>query len=142
MTTTKFEEVPPENRLQVLVDNCDDRREETYLKDLGQEELDVKRESITTNYIRLNDLDEELKDIQGEFKAKMNPLKIENKNLLEQIKTRKEKVTGMLFDFYEDGLVITYDRTGEFVGSRRQNPGEKAKQAKLFIAHGATGSAE
>jgi len=142
MQKAKFDDVPVEQRINVLADNCDARREETYLKDLTQEELDIKRETITSNYIRLNDLDEELKDIQGEFKAKMNPLKIENKNLLEQIKTRKEKMTGLLFDFYEDGLVLTYDRFGEFVSSRRQTPEEKAKQAKLFIAHGATGSGE
>lgn len=142
MEKQKFSDVPVEARLQVLIDNCDERRDESYMKDLNQDELDVKRETITTNYIRLNDLDEELKDIKGGYKAKMDPLKIENKTLLEQIKTRKEKVVGMLFDFFEDGMVITYDREGECVGSRRQTPEERTKQGKLFIAHGATGSGQ
>lgn len=140
MSKTMFADVSPEDRLRLLIDNSDDREETNYMKDLTQEELDVKRETLTTNYIKLNDLDEELTKIKGEFKLQTEPLKQENKVLLGQVKTRKEEMKGLLFHFadHEEGMMNTYDDLGELVSSRRLLP--KEKQGKLFIAHGATGT--
>jgi len=117
----------------MLRDNCDANEEGSYMKDLSSEELDVKREQLTTNYIELNDLDEELTKIRGEFKEKMSPLKVANKILLGQVKTRKEQVTGILFHFddLEAGIRTSYDEKGEFVSSRRLLPDER--QGRLFV---------
>jgi len=128
-----FLEIPKEERIEMLRNNCDDSEEGTYMRDLGSDELDQKREQLTENYIKINDLDEELSQIKGEFKEKINPLKVENKGLLSEVKTRKEQVTGMLFHFddMQAGIRNTYDEKGEFVSSRRLLPNEK--QPRLFV---------
>lgn len=132
MEKTKFGEVPLEDRLRLLMDNCDEREEKLYMKDLSQEELDGKRETLTTNYIKISDLDDELGKIKADFKFQTDPLKTENKVLLGQVKTRKEEVKGILFHFadQEDSMMYTYDQLGELVGSRRLLP--KEKQLKAF----------
>lgn len=132
-----FEDILPEDRLRLLIDNCDNREEGPYMKELNAEELDFKRESITENYITLNDLDEDLAKVKQDFKKKTDPLKLKNKALLKEVKTRKEERKGWLFSFFnlEEGIVNIYDEKGEFISSRRLDPLERVKQAKLFIAH-------
>lgn len=133
MLKTKFSEIPKEERIQVLRDNCDASEEGSYMRELGQEELDQKREQHTDNCVKLYDLDEELDRIKGEFKEKMNPLKVENKTLLGQVKTKKEQFNGMLFHFddLEAGVRNSYDDKGEFISSRRLLPDER--QGRLFV---------
>lgn len=141
MPFTKFHDVPADIRLQALIDNCDERREgESYMKDLTREELEIRLQKVAENCIQVNDLEEELKEVKSEFKEKIDPLKIDNKHLLGEIKNRRAKVTGLLFDFAEDGMMNTYDKDGDLVGSRRLSEEEKVRQAKLFVAHGATGT--
>lgn len=131
-----FAEVPPAQRLQVLRDNCDGQETTSYLKDLTDEELDIKRETLTTNCIKVNHLEEELKGIKAGFKAEIDPLKEETRELCRQVETKKEEVKGTLFHFadHEASVMNTYDEAGEFVQSRRLKPEEK--QARLFVAHG------
>jgi hypothetical protein len=137
-----FANVPLEQRVSVLKDNCDHAESTSYMKDLTQEELDVKRERHIDNCIDLSRMKDELKEIKDRFKESMSPLEDENKRLLIEVKTRKEEKKGWLFEFrdHEAGMVNVYDETGEFVNMRRMRPDEK--QAKLFVAHGATGSGE
>lgn len=142
MEKTMFADIPPEDRLRLLIDNCDDRREETYMKDLSREDLDIRMEKLTGNFIKIHDLDKELKEIKSQYKSQTDPLKLDNETLLAELKTGKAQTKGHLFEFFEDGMVNTYDAIGELVGSRRQTPVEKMKQGKLFIAHGKTGSGE
>lgn len=136
MSKTMFADVPPAQRIQVLKDNCDSAEETSYLKDLTDEELDIKRETLTTNCITSNRLEEELKEIKSEYKAKIDPLKEETRELCHQVETRKEECKGILFHFADHELSImnTFDELGEFVSSRRLKPEEK--QARLFIAPG------
>lgn len=142
MQKTIFQDVPVEQRVQLLADNCDDRDETSYMKVLTQEELDIKRETLAENMITFYGLEEELKEIKEGFKLKMDPLKDANREICSQVKTGKEEVKGILFHFadHEESVMNTYDERGEFVQSRRLKPEEK--QGKLFIAHGKTGSAE
>jgi len=137
MSKTMFADIPEEDRLRVLLDNCDKKEETSYMKELTQYELDTKREQLTSNYISISDLDEELAKIKAGFKEKTEPLKLQNKTLLTEVKTRKEEKKGWLFSFIdaEERVVNVYDEKGEFVSSRRLLPGENA-QAKLFIAGG------
>lgn len=136
MAKTVFADVPPAQKVQVMLDNCDGHEKTSYLKDLSNEELDIKRETLTSNCIRVFKLEEEKKDVVAGFKAQIDPLKDETRMLCEQVETRKEQVSGMLFHFadHEASVMNTYDELGEFVSSRRLKPEEK--QARLFIATG------
>lgn len=137
-----FSDVDPSKRLQLLIDNCDEHEKTSYLKDLTDEELDIKRETLTGNCITVFKLEEELKVIKDGFKDRINPLKDETRELCKQVETRKEQVNGTLFHFadHEASIMNTYDEMGEFVSSRRLKPEEK--QARLFIAHGKTAAGE
>jgi len=91
MPLTKFHDVSDDIRLQALVDNCDDRREETYMKDLSRDELEIRLQKVAENCIKVNDLEEELKEIKAEFKDKIDPMKADNKHLLWRLRTVKPK---------------------------------------------------
>jgi len=135
MAKTMFADVPPDQRPQLLRDNCTAMRTESYLKELTDEDIDAKNEIISGNCIKVFRLEEDLKTIKEEFKGRINPLKDETRELCDQVENRKERVNGKLFDFadHEDGMMYTYNELGEFIGSRRLTPEEK--QAKLFVAH-------
>lgn len=132
MSKTFMPELPPEQRLQLLIDHCHSREQTEYYKELTQEDLDIKRETLSENLINISEMDDELTELKKDFKLKTDPLKVENKKLLSEVKTRKEKVNGTIFhlDDQENGLMDTYDEFGEFVKSRRLLPEER--QQKIF----------
>lgn len=122
----------PEQRLQILKETCDQHEVTTYYRDLTPDELDVKREELSENLIKISGFDDILEEQKTEYKSKTKPLKLQNKELLEEVKTRKAKVDGILFHLanHTDGVMETYNENGEFIQSRRLRPDEK--QAKLF----------
>lgn len=125
-------EASPEQRLQMLKDNCDVMEERKYYRDLTPEELDVKRETFVDNAIKLSTLNDELQAYKDSYKQQMKPFAAENAALQMQIKTRKENIEGVVFHIADQaaGIMETYDEQGEFVSSRRLRPDEK--QTKLF----------
>jgi hypothetical protein len=125
-------DVRPDHRLQLLKDNCDAKETTNYYKDLSQEDLDMKREQLTSNMIKYSDYEDDLTGIKEEYKMKMDPLKKHTKELLSQVKTRKELVEGTLYHIadHEASVMETFDENGDFVSSRRLRPDEK--QPKLF----------
>jgi len=135
MSKTMFADVPPDERTKLLADNCDYHENTSYMKELTQEDVDVKNETISSNCIKVFELEEELKKIKDEYKERINPLKDETRQLCGHVKTRKEQVNGILFHFadHESSVMNTYDENGEFVSSRRLRPEEK--QARLFVGH-------
>lgn len=129
---TFMPDLEPKQRLQLLKDNCDSQEETTYYKDLSSEDLDIKREQLSDNLIRLSEHEDVLDVAKAEYKSKSTPLKQANKLLLEEVKTRKQQITGMLYNIadQENSVMETYDENGEFVSSRRLRPNEK--QQRLF----------
>jgi hypothetical protein len=125
-------ELEPKLRLQALKDNCDSAEETEYYRDLTQDDLDVKREKLSTNLVYISEREDELQVIKDEFKSKTQGPKQENKQLLEEIKTRKAKVSGVLYHMADhvQGIMETFDENGEFISSRRLRPDEK--QPGLF----------
>lgn len=121
-------------RLELLKETCDHQEQTTYYRDLTPDELDVKREELSENLIKISEFDDILEEQKTEYKSKTKPLKLENKELLEEVKTRKAKVDGILFHLanHTEGVMETYNESGEFISSRRLRPDEK--QAKLFVA--------
>jgi hypothetical protein len=132
-------ELLPEDRLQYLINNCDGHESTTYYKDLTQDELDSKRESLVDNIIKISTAEDILNEHKTEFKKIAEPLKLVNKTLQIEVKTRKAECKGRLFHFADhvNGVMNTYDEVGEFVGSRRLRPDEK--QARLYIPQKAVG---
>src|SRR5579864_7924080 len=90
-------DVSPGHRLQLLQENCDSQETTSYLRDLSQEELDIKREQLSENLIQASNLEEELSEIKKRFTEKLSPMKTQRKEMLQAIKMRKEEVKGTLF---------------------------------------------
>lgn len=120
-------ELKPEERKLILEQNADTIEKTEYLKPLTSEEMDVKRETLTNNAIKLSELEDQKKEEVQKFKLQMDPLAKANKELLTEIKTRQAKVTGTLYNManHEEGMMETYDDFGELVFSRRLRPEEK-----------------
>ena len=129
----------PDERLRVLRDTADKMEETSYERELSPDELDAKREKFVDNSIKISSLEDELNEKKTEFKNKIDPVKLENKTLQYEVKTKKTKVKGTLFHLanHEDGMMETYDHSGEMIGSRRLRPDER--QARLYIPPKAVG---
>ncbi len=127
MSKVFMPEVQQETRKQLLQQNADSIEQTEYLKPLTNEDLDIKRETLTDNAIKLSEFEDEKKDIMADFKLKMEPLSKENKMLLTEIKTRQARVSGTIYHManHEEGMMETYDDNGEMISSRRLRPDEK-----------------
>ncbi|MDV4026363.1 hypothetical protein CMT52_18705 [Elizabethkingia anophelis] len=106
--------------------------ETSYYKKLTPEEIDVKRETLTENYIKISELEANKKSYVESIKNEQKPLLAENVELLQILKTKSEKITGKLYlvDDQEKGMMYSYDETGTLITQRRLRPDEK--QTTIF----------
>jgi hypothetical protein len=119
-------------RLMILQENASKVEQTTYQKTLSPDELAARREDLADNCIKLNQFEDELKEVKDDFKIKMDPLKNTNKVLLTEIKTKQTTIDGTLFHLanHEDGMMETYDNEGYLISTRRLRPEEK--QGTIF----------
>lgn len=106
--------------------------ETTYYKQLSPEELEVRQEKFIANTMKMNDLETKKKAFVESVKSEQKPLSVENTDLLQSLKTKTEKVEGVLYhiDDQDEGMMNSYDEDGNFVSSRRLRPDEK--QSSIF----------
>lgn len=125
-------ELTPKERLVIMQENAHKVEQTSYQKALSAEELAARREDLADNCIKLNQLEDELKEVKDDFKLKMDPMKNVNKVLLTEIKTKQTTIDGTLFHLanHEDGMMETYDNEGYLISSRRLRPEEK--QGNLY----------
>lgn len=125
-------ESTPKERLMVMQESATKVEQTTYQKSLSADELAARREDLADDCIKLNQFEDELKEIKDGFKDKMDPLKAANKLRLTEIKTKQSTVDGTLYHIanHEAGMMETYDNEGYLVSSRRLRPEEK--QGTIF----------
>jgi hypothetical protein len=75
-------ELTVQQRRDALETNASNIETKKYQKPLSPEDLDVRREELTDNAIKLSEYDDELTAVKKEFKALMDPLSQKNKLLL------------------------------------------------------------
>lgn len=129
---TFMPDLPPDQRRQLLIENCDSREETTYMRDLDQDEITERMRVLSKNLITISKQDDILDEHKEAHKAVTKPLKTQNSFMLEEIKNKKTEVEGTLFYMadHEQGIMETYDENGEFHNSRRLRPEEK--QGRIF----------
>lgn len=127
-----YQDLPPEKRIQILEDNAYKVEEGKYSKKLNEDELNLKREALTDNYIQLNDLEDQKKAFVDTIKLQQKPLIDENKELLQEVKTGVTIQDGILYlhDDQEAGMMHIYNELGEWIDSRRLRPDER--QTNIF----------
>ncbi len=124
-----------EERINILRNNADKIDNTDYEKELSEEELIAKREEFVDNSIDVSKLEDELAEKKKEFKNKIEPIKLVNRGLQKEIKTKKRWVKGQLFHManHIDSMMETYDETGEMVSSRRLRPDEKQVRMQVVL---------
>lgn len=125
-------EATAKDRLMILQESAAKIEQTTYQKTLSADELAARREDLADDCIKLNQFEDELKEVKDDFKTKMDPLKAANKIRLTEIKTKQTSVDGTLFHIanYDEGMMETYDNEGFLISSRRLRPEEK--QGTIF----------
>ncbi len=124
--------VDQKERTMCLQENALKVEDTTYQKVLSPDELAARREDLADDCIKLNTLEDELKEVKDSYKAKMDPLKAANKIRLTEIKTKQSTTDGILYHIPDhlSGMMETYDADGMLVSSRRLRPEEK--QGNVF----------
>lgn len=124
--------LPLRDRESFLRDNCDDTERMNYLKAFTEDEIVEMKNRLSSVSIEMDDIEDEKKDVNAHFKAKLDPLKNERKSLLKNIKQKAILVVEDCFKFidYENKRVEYYNAVGDLIESRPLSPGEN--QRKMF----------
>lgn len=107
-------------RKQFLLDNADEVTEMSYSKAFDADELAKKKTELAEKSIKINDLNEAIRDYKEEVGLELKPLKEEVKNLLGDIKAKSRIVTEKCYKFVdeEERMACFYNAEGVLVSSR------------------------
>lgn len=124
--------LPLRDRESFLRDNCDDTERMNYLKAFTEDEIVEMKNRLSSVSIEMDDIEDEKKDVNAHFMAKLDPLKNERKSLLKNIKQKAILVVEDCFKFidYENKRAEYYNAVGDLIESRPLSPGEN--QRKMF----------
>jgi hypothetical protein len=119
------------NAFRVHADKIEENA--TYERELTPEEVDAKREVYVENDDTVSTLESELNAYKKAYKGKIEPIKILNKELRLEIKSKRTKAKGTLFHManQDSGFMETYNEDGELISQRRLRPDER--QTRLYI---------
>lgn len=109
-----------EERKQFLLDNADEVVEMDYSKAFDADELAKKKTELAEKSIRINDLNEAVKDYKAEVNLELKPLKEEVKELLGDIKAKSRVVSEKCYKFVDENerMACFYNAEGVLVSSR------------------------
>lgn len=141
MQEVMLSDLPVEDREDVLNANCDQIVEMRYIRKFEQQEKNEKREQVANLSIEINEINEQLKEVKAEFKAKLQPLQEVLKQILGEIKVGGESVKGNAYKmvFPEDGMVGFYAPDGHLIEARPMKPEEKQRTAFQTLRATGTG---
>jgi septal ring factor EnvC (AmiA/AmiB activator) len=116
-------------KLDFLQANCDAIESLGYMKPFSAEQIEKFKTELSEVSITINDIEEERKATQQHFKAQLDPLKEERKELLTAIKqkARYQKEECYKFIDQQNRVVEYYNKDGEMVSSRPMLPSEAQK---------------
>ena len=107
-------------RKQFLLDNADEVVEMSYSKAFDADELAKKKTELAEKSIKINDLNEAIKDYKEEVGLELKPLKEEVKNLIGDIKAKSRIVTERCYKIVDEDerMACFYNSEGVLVSSR------------------------
>lgn len=122
-----------EERKQFLLDNADSVVEMDYHKAFDSDELARKKTELSETCIRINDLEEDIKDYRDNINLELKPLKEMRQGLLSDIKSKGRMVKEKCYCFIEkeDKMACFYNAEGLLVSSRPATR-EELKQQTIF----------
>jgi len=113
-------DIEPMQRIAFLNDNCDGVEEKGYMKRLSVEEIRSMKDELSEASIDINDIEEEKREAAKKFKARIDPLKIQRKALLANIKNKAIYTKENCYKFVDQNERMTtyYNAEGDMVESR------------------------
>jgi hypothetical protein len=123
-----------------LKDNCDKAEEKGYMKPFSPEELQGCKEALANLSIKIDEIEEEKKESAKEFKAALEPLVDERKEMISNIKQKAKYVRGICFKFVDHEAKETgyYNADGDLIECRPSTADEL--QPTLFPLSRKTGT--
>jgi hypothetical protein len=121
-----FEDVPANERPQMLEDNCEKVVEKTYIDHWPQTKALTKKNEYIDIQAKIAKLTAEKAQMDAEFKGQIEPLAEQAGILLHNIQQGGELVTGDAYMFVdeEEKAVGFYDKNGHLIESRPATPEE------------------
>ena len=109
-----------DERKQFLLDNADEVVEMDYSKAFDADELAKKKTELAEKSIKINDLEEAVKDYKAEIGLELKPLKEDRKTLLGDIKAKSRIVREKCYKFVDEDerMACFYNAEGVLVSSR------------------------
>jgi len=131
---------PGKKRIAFLMDNCDAVEEKGYMKRFTLEQLSQMKETLSETDIKINDIEDEKKEVMSEFKERLDPLVKERKTILVGLKNKAEFVSENCYKFVdtENREVSFYNQEGDLIESRPAFPEEM--QGSIFQLNRKTGT--
>lgn len=132
MKETIFEDATPEQRAQMLHDNCYAIEDAQLKRFHTPEQKESLRNTATDEMIKCQDIEEKIKELTEPLKGELKTVKSELRSHLASFKRGYESEDGKLyaFDDQEESMMNFYDVEGKLVKSRRLYPTEK--QTKII----------
>lgn len=109
-----------EERRKFLCDNADKVEEMSYHKPFEADQLAKKKTELSEVCIRINDLEEQIKEYRAQVGLELKPLKEQRTELLADIKSKGRLVTEKCYMIVEqqEKMVCFYNAEGILVSSR------------------------
>ncbi|MDD7272832.1 MAG: hypothetical protein PUG96_02545 [Prevotellaceae bacterium] len=125
-----------QNRLQreaFLKDNCDAVEEKGYMKPFKAEQLQGHKEKLAETSIKIEEIEEELKEIKKDFNDRLKDLKEERSEIIRNIKMKAEFVSEICYKFIDQEArkVGYYNAEGDLIEERPATADEM--QPTLFM---------
>lgn len=107
-------------RKQFILDNADEVVEMSYSKSFDADELAKKKTELAEKSIKINNLNEAIKDYKEKVGLELKPLKEEVKILLGDIKAKSRIVTEKCYKIVneDERMACFYNAEGVLVSSR------------------------
>lgn len=131
MSDIMLSDIPIEQRAQILKDSCDQIVEKHYTRKFSQDETNEKQKELADVSIQTNQLHEELKEIQADYKGRIKPMDERKGRILDELKSGGEFVKGEAYKFVdaEIGKTGYYSPEGYLIEEREINTEERQRTA-------------
>lgn len=115
-----FDDKPLEDREMMLRDTCDKVEQFSYEKAFTNQDVILFQEELSGIMIQMSQIEDELAAVKKGFTVKMKPLKLQIKELLENIRFRSRMVEEQAYIFidHEENKVGYYTAAGNLIHTR------------------------
>lgn len=135
MEKSLFQDYSPEQRLEMLQNNCDKVIEDYgYEKPLSKDQLKAIKDKLSSASVSLHDVQEEKKEADKEFNEQIKNFKGTIAESVKQLKTRTTYTCEQCFELidYDEKKVGIYNREGILVEERPAKLNELREPRNMF----------